>query len=149
MILNFKTGRLPLNFFFLGAMLFIIGAWRMIVLDWKGIILFVISLLCLFIKSGVIIDTVQSRMKKYIGFLTIRKGDWEDIKSLINLEIIETKETHSMSVLTISRTETDDVYKLFMVMPDKRIELMSGKKDLIFNRAKKIASLLQTTVING
>ena len=73
MILNYKTGKLPPNFIYLGIMLFVIGVWRMVVLDWKGILFFVISLLFLFIKSGIIIDTDNRRLKKYIGFLQLRK----------------------------------------------------------------------------
>lgn len=146
MILNYKTGKLPPNFIYLGIMLFGVGIWRMIVLDWKGILFFVISLLFLFIKSGIIIDTDNRRLKKYVGFFAIRKGKWENIKSLINLQIIKTKETQRMNVLSISRTETHDVYKLFMVLPDKNIELMSGEKEYVVNKADKISISLQTSV---
>ena len=148
MILNYKTGKLPPNFIYLGIMLFGVGIWRMIVLDWKGILFFLISLLFLFIKSGIIIDTDNRRLKKYVGFFAIRKGKWENIKSLINLQIIKTKETQRMNVLSISRTETNDVYKLFMVLPDKNIELMSGKKEYVVNKAEKISISLQTSVDN-
>ncbi len=146
MILKYKTGKLPLNFIYLGIMLFGIGMWRMIVLDWRGILFFVISLLFLFLKSGIIIDTDNRRLKKYIGIFTIRKGKWESIKSVINLQVIKTRETQSMNVLSISRTETKDVYKLFLVLPEKEIELMSGEKDYILNRAEKISSSLQTSI---
>ena len=148
MIINYKTGKLPQNFIYLGVMLFGIGIWRMIVLDWKGILFFIISLLCLFIKSGIMIDTDNKKLKKYIGFFIIKKGQWENIKSLINLQIIKTKATQSMGVLSISRTEAIVVYKLFLVLPDKSIELMSGEKDYIFNRAEQISNSLQTSVIN-
>jgi hypothetical protein len=147
MIINCKTGKLPPNFTYLGIMLLGIGIWRMIVSDWLGIIFFLISLLCLFIKSGVMIDTEKKKVKKYIGFFIVRKGEWENIKSLINLQIIKTKETQSMSVLSITRTETNNVYKLFMVLPDKSIEIMSGEKDYIFNRAEQISTSLKTSVI--
>lgn len=147
MITNYKTGKLPPNFTYLGIILLGIGIWRMIVSDWLGIIFFLISLLCLFIKSGVMIDKEKKKVKKYIGFFIVKKGEWENIKSLINLQIIKTKETQSMSVLSITRTETNDVYKLFMVLPDKSIEIMSVEKDYIFNRAEQISTLLKTSVI--
>jgi len=137
MIINYKTGKLPQNFIYLGVMLFGIGIWRMIVLDWKGILFFIISLLCLFIKSGIMIDTDNKKIKKYIGFFIIKKGQWENIKSLINLQIIKTKATQSMGVLSISRTEAIVVYKLFLVLPDKSIELMSGEKDYILIEQNK------------
>lgn len=148
MILNYKTGKFPPNFIYLGIMLFGIGIWRMIVLDWKGILFFIISLLFLFIKSGIIIDTDNRRLKKYIGFFAIWKGEWESIKSIINLQIIKTRETQNMSVLSISRTETNDVYKLSLTLSNRNIELMSGEKDNILNRAEKISSLLQVSVNN-
>ncbi len=149
MILNYKTGNLPPNFIYLGIMLLCIGIWRMVVLDWKGILFFVISLLLLFIKSGIIIDTDNRRLKKYIGFFAIKKGEWESIKSIINLQIIKTRETQAMSVLSITRTETNDIYKLFLILSDRNIELMSGEKDYILNRAEKISSSLQVSVINN
>ncbi len=40
MILNYKTGKLPPNFYYLGIILFGTGIWRMVVLDWKGILFF-------------------------------------------------------------------------------------------------------------
>jgi hypothetical protein len=52
-----------------------------------------------------------------------------------------------MNVLSITRTETNDVYKLFMVLPDKSIEIMSGEKDYIFNRAEQISASLKSLVI--
>ncbi len=149
MILNYKTGTLPQNFIYLGIMLFVIGIWRMIVLDWNGILFFVLSLLFLFIKSGIIIDTDNRRLKRYIGFFAIKKGDWVSIKSTINLQIVKTRETQNMSVLSISRTETNDVYKLFLTLPDRNIELMSGEKDYILNKAEKISSSLQVSVKNN
>ena len=148
MILKYKTGKLPPNFIYLGMMLFGIGIWRIVVLDWKGILFFIISLLFLFIKSGIIIDTDNRRLKKYIGFFAIKKGEWESIKAIINLQIIKTRETQNMSVLSITRTETNDVYKLFLTLPNRKIELMSGEKNYIFNRAKKISSSLQTSIEN-
>lgn len=146
MILNYKTERLPLNFIYLGLMLLGLGIWRMIVFDWKGILFFILSLLCLFIRSGIIIDTANKRLKRYTSFFVLRIGEWENIKTLIRLQIINTKETQSMNVLSLTRNETKDVYKLLMVLPDKKIELMSGEKDYIFDRAEKISSNLQTPI---
>lgn len=146
MKLNYTTEKLPLNFIALGAMLFALGIWRMIVLDWKGILFFLIALVFLFMKSGIIIDADKKRLKKYTGFFIFRKGEWEDIKSLLNLRIMKTKETQSQHVLSISRTDIITVYKLYMVLPDKRIELMSGKESVILKRAEKISSSLNTYI---
>ena len=148
MILNYKTGKLPPNFIYLGIMLFAVGIWRMSVLDWKGILFFIISLLFLFIRSGIMIDTDSRRLKKYIGFTAFKKGEWESIDSIINLQIVKTKERQTMSVLSITRTETSDVYKLLMTLSNRTIELMSGEKDFIINKAEKISSSLQVSLYN-
>jgi len=143
MILKYQTGKLPLNFIYLGVLLLAVSIWRMIVLDWVGILLFVISLLCIFIRSGIIIDTSDRKLKKYIGFFMIRTGEWINIESLINLQILKTKETQSMGVLSLNRTETNVVYKLMLVLPDNRIEIMAGERDFVSKSAKEISEALQ------
>ena len=148
MILDYKTGKLPPNFIFLGAFLLIIGIWRIIVLDWVGIILLVISLLFLFVKSGVLIDTSNKKIESYSGVFSIKIGDWEDIRSLKHLLVVKAKETQSMNVLSINRTESKIVYKLMMVLANKKIELMSGDKNFIIKTAKEISEKLQTTVLS-
>jgi hypothetical protein len=147
MILKYKTGKLPPNFTALGVILFIVSVWRIIVLDWKGILFFLISLLFLFIKSGIIIDTDNKSLKKYIGFFVIKKGEWEDISNLSNLQIIKTKASQSMNVLSINRVETIVLYKLIMILPNKKIELLAGKKDYIIKISKEISHSLQTEVL--
>lgn len=149
MILNYKTGKLPPNFIYLGALLFGISIWRMVVLDWSGLVYFIISLLFLFIRSGLIIDTDHRTIKKYIGFFVIKIGEWESIKTLQTLRIIKTMERQAMRVLTLSKTETKTVYKLLMVLSDRTIELMSGEKDVIISRAEKISSSLQIPLDNN
>lgn len=149
MVLKFKTGKLPLNFIYLGYMLFGVGVWRLIAMDWRGVVFLVISILFLFIKSGIIIDTDKKILKKYIGFFLIRIGDWKSIKSIVKLQILIIRETQNMHVLSIRRTEIRDVYKLFMVLPDRKIELLSSEKEEIANSAEKIASSLQVVIENN
>jgi len=146
MILNYKTEKLPLNFIYLGFMLLGLGIWRMIVFDWKGILFFIVAMLCLFIRSGILIDADNKKLKRYTGFFAIKIGQWENINDLIRLQIIKTQETQSMHVLSITRNETKDVIKLLMVLPGKKIELMTGEKETILSRAEKISSLLQVPV---
>jgi hypothetical protein len=148
MILNYKTGKLPSNFIALGFISIIISIWRFLVLDWKGIIFLIISILCLFTKSGLIINTDEKKIKKYIGIFTIKRGEWKDISTLKNLQITKAKTSQSMNVLSINRIETTDLYKLIMILSNKKIELMAGKKDFISNIAKEISHSLQTTILN-
>ncbi len=84
-MLNYKTGKLPPNFISLGILLFGFGVWRVVIQDWRGILFFLLSILLLIIKSGIIIDTDGKRIKKYFRFLAIRIGEWKNIKSAINL----------------------------------------------------------------
>ena len=149
MILNYKTGKLPLNFIFLGAFLLIIGVWRIIILDWVGIIIVIISLLLLFLRTGIMIDTKSRRLKKYVGFYTIKLGEWEDINLLKHLQIIKVKETQGMNVLSISRTASKVVYKLILVFPNKKNEIIKGEKDFIIKVAENISLELRTTIINS
>jgi len=53
-----------------------------------------------------------------------------------------------MGVLSITRTETNVVYKLFLTLSNRKTELMSGEKDYIIKRAEKIASSLQVPLNN-
>lgn len=149
MILNYKTGKLPLNFIFLGAFLLIIGVWRIIILDWVGIIIVIISLLLLFLRTGIMIDTKSRRLKKYVGFYTIKLGEWADINLLKHLQIIKVKETQGMNVLSISRTASKVVYKLILVFPNKKNEIIKGEKDFIIKVAENISLELRTTIINS
>lgn len=143
MTLNYKTDRLPLNFIFLGLFLLIVGVWRVVLADWFGTILLVISFLCLFTKWGILLDTDKKRLKKYIGFLWIKKGNWEDISTVVRLEITTLHETQNMGVASISRSDTKVVHQLFLVLPDDNIDLMKGKKDFITKAAKEISTELQ------
>lgn len=94
------------------------------------------------------IDTDSRRLKKYIGFIAFKNGKWESIESIINLQIVKTKETQAMSVLSITRAETNDVYKLLLILPNRTIELMSGEKVFIINKAERISSSLQVSLHN-
>lgn len=147
MILNYKTGKLPPNFIALGYMLLGISVWRIVVLDWKGVLFFLFSLLLLFIKTGIIIDANNKSLKKYIGIFSLKLGKWEDVSTLINLKIIKTKASQSMNVLSITRIETIDLYKLIMILPAKKIELISGKKEDIIKISKEISDSMQTKVL--
>lgn len=150
MKINYTTGKLPTNFVILGAALLVIGIWEVIRLEWGiGIFLFVVGLFLFFIKSGIMIDADKKQLKQYIGILGIKKGRWENIDTLLNLKIIKSQQSQAMNVLTISTTTTVRIYKLLMVLPDKNIEILTGKKKPIFKMADKISTLLDTSVENS
>ncbi|MFK5857377.1 MAG: hypothetical protein QM503_14710 [Bacteroidota bacterium] len=149
MILNLETGKLPPNFYYLGFMLLAVGVWRVIVQDWLGILFLVISLILLFSKTGLLIDAKNSRLKKYAGIFMFKAGDWEDISSLVNLKIINVQETQSMHIVSISRSQTNEVYKLKMILPNHDIELLSGGKDYVLKIANEISSAIKTTVVDN
>ena len=148
-MLRYKTGKLPLNFIALGVILLAVSIWRIMVLDWSGIPFLVVSIVLLFIESGVVIDPDSRRVRRYIGLFTVTKGEWEDVSSLTNLQIIRSRESRTMNFISISRTETNDTYKLYIKLPNRSIELMSGKKEDIQSRAEEIASALKASVVNN
>ena len=149
MMLRYKTGKLPFNFIALGVILLAVSIWRIMVLDWSGIPFLVVSIVLLFIESGVVIDPESRRVRRYIGLFTVTKGEWEDVSSLTNLQIIRSRESRTMNFISISRTETNDTYKLYIKLPNRSIELMSGKKEDIQSRAEEIASALKASVVNN
>lgn len=149
MILDYKTDRLPLNFITLGYMLLAIGIWRIIAMDWKGIFFLLLSIFLIFFKSGIVIDTDKKLLKKYNGLFFIKKGEWENINQLTGLQIMESKESQTMSVLSISRTATNDIYKLYLNMPDRNILLMKGSNNDMLNKGKRIATSLRTSLISN
>jgi len=148
MILNYKTGRLPLNFIFLGVLLLAVSIWRILLLDWIGILFLVISFLCLFLKSGLLIDTANKRLKKYIGIFTLKMGEWENIETITELQVIHVKKMQRMHVLSINRSETKLVYKLNLVLHDKKIELLEGEKDYIIDASKELSFQLEIPRLN-
>ena len=149
MKLDFKTDRFPINFITLGYMLSAIGVWRIIVFDWKGIFFLLLSIFLIFFKSGIIIDTDKKLLRKYNGIFFIKKGEWKIINQLTGLQIIKSKESQTMSVLSISRTETNDIFKLYLIMPDRNIFLMKGSNNDMLKKGKKIASSLHTSLISN
>ncbi|MGE4290477.1 MAG: hypothetical protein AB7E36_17515 [Salinivirgaceae bacterium] len=147
MLLDYKTNRLPLNFIILGYMLLAIGIWRIIVIDWKGIFFLLLAVFLIFYKSGILIDTDKKWLRTYNGILFVKKGQWKNINQLSGLQILKSKESQTMSVLSISRTEIKDTYKLYLNLPDRNILLMKGNKNDILEKGKIIASSLQTSLI--
>jgi hypothetical protein len=145
MILDYKTDRLPFNFIALGYLFLAIGVWRIIVFDWEGAIFLLLSIFLIFFKSGITIDTDKKLLRKYNGIFSIKKGEWENINQLTGLQLVMSKETQTMSVLSISRTETNDIYKLFLNLPDRKILLMRGSNNDMLKKGKRIASLLPTS----
>lgn len=147
MILNYKTGKLPLNFIYLGIMLLPISIWRIILLDWIGVVLFIISLICLFVKTGLMIDTQSRRIKKYFDLFSLRNGQWEDISTFRNIHIVKKIKTQKMNFISIGRTETNEVYSLVLIMPNKNIELLNGEIKSVTKAANEISQTLNIKLL--
>lgn len=142
--IEYRTSRLPINFRMLGYMLLALAIWRGIVMDWMGMVYLAISLFLIFFKTGVIIDAKALKIKQYVGLFLIKKGKWERIEHVSSIQLTKTKETQTMSVLSISRLETTDTYKLYIMMPDRNIELMQGDKVELVTKGNTLADLLKT-----
>jgi len=146
MILTYKTEKLPPNFIFLGILLMGSGIWALFTLKWIGILFIVIAVLCLFIRSGILIDTENKMCKDYTGIFMIKFGKWVDISSIDHIEIKKSLNTQGMSVLSIGRRDTITVYKLFLYLPTKKILIMVGKKEFVFKVGEEISRALQTAI---
>ncbi len=148
MLLKYKTGKLPINYIALGVLLFVVSIWRLIIQDWVGIIYLLIAILFLFIESGFMIDTERKKLKKYTGLFALRNGDWMDISSVVNLQIVKVRVSQTMFVISIRRIESKVVYKLIMNLPNRKLDLMSGEKEKILKSANEVSSALNITIDN-
>lgn len=126
MKITYKTERLPQNFVILGYLLILAGVWIGLYEDWKGILFLLIGVVLVFIESGIIIDPAKQEIKRYTGIFFLKRGNWQSISKSTGLVVAKTQETQSMHVLSISRSVTEEVYKLWMVMPEGNIELMKA-----------------------
>lgn len=142
MLLKYTTGKLPPNFFMLGFTFIVIGIISMYNSDYFGLIFLLLALPFVFIRLGIMIDSQQKQIKKYTSFFGLRIGKWESISQANNIQIIRVQETSSMAVLSINRTETNIRFKMILIMPNRKMEIMSGKKEFINKAAKEIASSL-------
>ncbi|WP_421919753.1 hypothetical protein [Marinifilum sp.] len=142
MILSYKTERLPLNFFMLGVTLLITGVALIISDVYPGVVAIVIAIPFLFTHSGLLIDAKNKGYKKYTGIFGLRLGSWTDLSKATHLQIIHTRETKGMAVLSIARNETNKVYKLLLMFPHQRILLISNSQQKVEAVAKEIAEAL-------
>ena len=146
---NYTTGRLSPSFLSLGVMFLIIGIWRISVLDWIGILILIIALLILFITFGVIFDFENKKIKKYSAVFGFKKGVWIDISSAKNIFLTEIKQSQTTNLLSISRTDKMLVCKLFITLSDKKIGIITGKKNKITKIANEISQNMKVEIINN
>ncbi len=118
------------------------GIWIALREDWKGILMLLAGIILVFIESGIIIDPDQKAIKQFTGIFFLKPGKWKGIALSTGIVVIKTKETQTMHVLSLSRSVTDDIYKLWLLMPGQNIELMSGTKSKILRRAEAIKNAL-------
>lgn len=145
MKLSYRTQRLPQNFLALGYLLIVAGVWISLFEDWKGIFFLLGGFILILVESGIIIDTSEKTLRQYTGLFFLKIGQWQDISRLIGLVVAKTRESQSMHVLSISRSVNADVYKLWLIMPQDNIELMTGARAKVIKRAEVIAKLLETS----
>lgn len=143
MLLSYKTERLPLNFFMLGISLFLIGIALIISEGYQGIPIIILSIPFLFTRSGLLIDAENKRFKKYTGLLGLRFGSWNDLSAATHLQIIQTRETKGMAVLSIARNETNEVQKLLLMIGNDKIVLLTDIREKLEPLAREIAEELK------
>lgn len=148
MLLNYKTGRLLPHLVALGFMLIPLGVWQIVTLNLAGIVLLLIGLLLISFRYGFLIDAFQMQLKLYSGMWGIKKGYWQDISTAEELQIITSSESQGMSVLSINRTSFQKTTKLFLVLPNENIELMSGSKKKLMKAAQEISTVIKVEFVD-
>ena len=146
MLLKYTTGKLPPNFFMLGIILLLIGIIAIVMSEPAGTAAILASIPLLFMRSGLLFDTEKKQLKKYTGLFTLRLGKWIDISSAKHLQIIRVQQIQSMGVLSISRTESNLVYKLILELPNEKIELLLGNNEFVTNIATAISKQLELKI---
>jgi hypothetical protein len=146
--LKYKTGRLPYHFIILGYLLLALGIWRISLYDWAGIAYFLLAVIFLFFRSGLIIDTRHKKMMIYSGIFFIRFGKYLDISTAKQLLIEERQESSAIHVQSISRTDSKTVYRLFIILQEEQIELLAGERKDILKMSKQISEGLCLDIID-
>lgn len=148
MLINYKTSRLLPHLVVLGIILIPVGGWQIIVSNLAGIPLLITGLFLVFFRHGFVIDASDLQLKLYSGICGIKSGYWQDISTSVNLQIIAINESQNMSMLSINRTSYTETYKLFLILPNKNIELMSSTQRKAMKAALEIASILELELID-
>lgn len=148
MLLDYKTGRLLPHLLALGFMLIPIGVWQIINLNLAGIVLLIAGLFLVSFRHGFMIDPFQMHLKFYSGMWGIKKGYWQDISTAECLHVITSSESQSMSVLSINRTSSQKTTKLFLILPNENVELMSGSRKKIIKVAQEVSATIKVQLVD-
>ncbi|WP_372751868.1 hypothetical protein [Labilibaculum sp.] len=146
-MLQYTTGKLPLNFFVLGILLLLLGLVALFTEGAIGIIALLLATPLLFTRSGLQIDGQRKLLRTCIQLFVFKRGKWIAIDQAKYLQIIRVRETTGMAVLSIARNESNLVYKLILVLPQKKIELLSGEDQYISQLANEISEELKLEVL--
>ena len=144
---NYITEKLPYNFYFVGILFLIFGVYLIIDMNYIGGILFAISLPILLTHWGVIVDTNNKRIKKYMAFAFFKRGKWVDISSVKQVDLGQRDETELMTHKSLAGVYTVRNLTLTLVLEDSEIEILSGKKEFIEKAADKISKGLGVNIV--
>ena len=136
-----KTEKLPIHFIILGYVLLITGIWRCFAGDWKCIFWLVISLFCLLMSEGIVINSNSKIIKNYISILLVRFIKKKETGPVEKIVIRKTNRKENMSVASITRTYNTFSYSLTAVYQDGETEIMEGSEKKVHKVAKNIASM--------
>ena len=148
MISDYKTGRLLPHLVAMGVLLVPVGILTIITGKWIGIAFVIIGLILFFFRHGVLIDTTEKIAKQYSGIWFVKSGSWQDISNADSLQIISLNESQSMSMLSINRKSYQEVDKLYLVLPQENIVLMSGIASKMSATAQDLASSLKLELLD-
>jgi hypothetical protein len=149
MALQYTTGKLPLHFFMLGVVLLLLGLLAFVMEGIIGIIPLLLAIPLLFTRSGIRIDGKKKLLKIYIALFAFQSGKWTNIQQATHLQIIRVRQSTSMAVLSIHRNDMNIVYKLLLMLPNEKIELLSGEGGYICKRADEISQELNLNLLQA
>ncbi len=147
MIINNKTSKLTFNFIVIGAIFLILGIVAVLKLEWFGLIFIFISAAIFSVVFGFQINKETMKMRNYIQIFWIKLGKWQSIKNINYFSIVKIKRTYNVGLLSIAGKRKTTLYKLNIVLNNKKIiPLHSGSQKEIKKIAKQLSEQLQIEI---
>jgi hypothetical protein len=142
MKINFYKGKLPQNFTALGYISIIGGIVAFFNIGIIASLISLFGLTLISIRDGIVINTDELLLKEYISVLFVRFGRWRNIKNPSELQIFQSMESQTMSVLSISRQDVRETYNLFLITPEEEIALYNGEKNIAIEKGRILSNEL-------
>ena len=139
-MIEIKKKRELINLFILGGLLVVLGFVLVIQTIYYGFILFVIGLLIVLSKKGLMIDTKNKRIIHYFKILFYTSGTWEDFSDISYIALVKVNLSQQMNVVSVTGSSSEVQVKMNFVKSNKKlVSVYTDIKKNIFPLAEKIA----------